>query len=308
MGFLAGNVACTRFNVTVLPELVDFETARFFEIQPGSNLVESMGFVPFELDEEYTFGKDRYAFRVRIDKINVDSTRVKEHLRVLVKAEEDRGAIVGSKLRKKLKTLAEQDILAQSNPRTKVIEAVIDRDVLYVGSTSKSHLGAVLDLLNRVGVQVEYKTPWLDANLDEEPNDIVEMKEPGQSIYGCRFLKWLLSDPDMFVEPEKGSIKLATPTHARVNLSGEVLGELDHYLEEGAEILTAKLLFNGVPMTFDGTSYRINSLKLETVKGEHWTETLDGRLDMLRTIWDALDEKWQLYREKELAGMAGAGA
>jgi len=91
MGFLSGNIACTRFKVVTLPETVAFDDAAFRLIQPGSSLTESNGFMPFEIDESYEIGAGRYAFRVRMDKINVHATLVKERLRELVKHEQDRG-------------------------------------------------------------------------------------------------------------------------------------------------------------------------------------------------------------------------
>ena len=159
-----------------------------------------------------------------------------------------------------------------------------------------------LELLRAIGVEVEYKTPWLDRNLDEEPNDLIDLKEPGQSIYGCTFLKRLLDDEEIFVEPEKGSVKLATTSNAKVTLSGEVLGELDRYIEEGAEILAAKLLLNDVPLTFDGLAYRLNGVKIQNMKADHWTEVLDARLEMLAGVWDSLDEKYE-----KLMGEDGRG-
>ena len=293
MGFLSGNIACTRFHLIKNDAAPNFEAAAFRLIQPGSNLTESSGFLPFELDETYEVAKDRYAFRVRIDKINVDGTLVKERLRELVKQELEHGGKLGPKKKKKLKELAEQEILARSSPRSKVIEAVIDGQTLYIGSTSKGHLGTILALLQKIGVEAEYKTPWLDAGLEEEPSELVDLKEPGQSLHGCRFLKAVLEDEDIFVEPEKGGIKLATTNHAKVTLTGEVLGELDRYVEEGAEILSAKLLLNELPMTFDGLSYRINALKLDHIRADHWTEVLDERLELLQGVWERLDEKFQ---------------
>jgi hypothetical protein len=304
MGFLSGSLACTRFNIISAPETIDFEKAAFRLIQPGSSLTESMGFVPFELDGTYQVGARRFAFRVRIDKVSADSTLVKERTRELIKTELDRGERLGPKKKKKLRDLAEEEILARSTPRSKVIEGVIDGNYLFVGSTSKSHLGTVLELLLHVGVEVEYKTPWLDAGLDEEPNDLVDLKEPGQSIHGCRFLKVLLDDPEVFVEPEKGSVKLATTSHAKVTLAGEVLGELDRYIEEGAEILSAKLLLNDLPMTFDGLAYRINGLKLPSIKADHWSEVLDERLELLNGVWESLDQKYEQRMGREPAPLA----
>ena len=293
MGFLSGGLACTRFNVVTLPQQIDFEKAAFRHIQPDSQITESNGFVSYELGEPYEFGKDRYAFRVRMDKINVDGTRVKERLRELIQVELERGERIGPKQKKKLKELAEQEILSGSTARSKIIEGVIDQQTLFVASASKSHLGAVIALLREVGVEIEFKTPWLDKGWEEEPNELIDLKEPGQSIHGCHFLKKLLDAEDFFVEPEKGSIKLASPTHARVSLTGEVLGELDRFLEEGAELLSAKLLFNEVPLTFDGLAYRLNGVKLENVKADHWTEALDERLELLKGVWDGLDEQFE---------------
>ena len=58
--------------------------------------------IPFELDEPFEFGKNRYAFRVRMDKINVDSTLVNERLRELVKHELEMTGKMGPRIRKKL--------------------------------------------------------------------------------------------------------------------------------------------------------------------------------------------------------------
>ncbi len=304
MGFLSGSLACTRFKIVAAPDAIDFDAAPFRLIQPGSNITESTGFVPFELDEAYEFGVRKYAFRVRIDKINVDSTLVKERLRELIKTELDMGRHIGPKIKRKLKDLAQQEILARSAARSKVIEGVIDNQLLYVGSTSKSHLGTVLELLKSIGVEVEYKTPWLDRGLEEEFSDLIDLKEPGQSLYGCRFLRALLAQ-EQIVEPEKGSVKLAATSNAKVTLGGEVLGELDRYIEEGAEVLSAKLILGEVSLTFDGLSYRINGLKLENVKADHWHEILGTRLDMLADVWDTLDTKFEDLLERVQASMVG---
>ena len=87
MGLLSGTVAVTRFNVVVPPEGPDFERARFWEIEPGSEVRERMGFVPFELDAPYEVAQGRYVFRVRVDRIRPDATAVKERLRELIKTE-----------------------------------------------------------------------------------------------------------------------------------------------------------------------------------------------------------------------------
>jgi len=292
MGFLSGNIACTRFNLVSRPDDIEFERAAFRLIQPGSEILESAGFLPFEIDEPYVIGHRRHAFRVRIDKLTVDSTLMKERLRELIKTEQDAGHIVGKKARKRLEQLAREEILSRSAPRSKVIEGVIDDNLLYIGSVSKGHLGTVLSLLQGIGVEAEFKTPWLDKGLEEEPSELVDLKEPGQSIHGCRFLEKLLEDEEIMVEPEKGSIKLVAANHAKVTLTGEVLGELDHYLDEGAVLLAAKLIMGEIPLTFDGLAYRLNAVKLDSVKADHWTERLDTRLELLSGVWENLDEKF----------------
>ncbi len=302
MGFLSGNIACTRFNIVSKADELDFEKSAFHLIQRGSNITESSGFVSFEIEEPYQISNERFAFRVRIDKINVDSTMVKERLRELIKADLDMGNKLGPKAKKKLKEMAEEEILSQSAPRSKVIEGVIDGEILYVGSTSKSLIGTVLALLQTISVEVEYKTPWLDAGLDEEPGELVDLKEPGQSIYGCQFLKVLLDAEDVQVEPEKGSVKLVASNHAKVTLAGEVLGELDRYIEEGAELLAAKLLLGEIPLTFDGLAYRINGVKLDSIRADHWTQILDERLDLLIGVWEQLDKEYANLMPAEAVG------
>ena len=71
-----------------------------------------------------------------------------------------------------------------------------------------------------------------------------------------------------------------------------------HYLEEGAEILSAKIHVGAVPMRFDALSYRLNGLKLEPVKNEHWTMDLDQRLEQIAAVFGALDEKYGALKGK----------
>lgn len=300
MGLLSGTVAVTRFNVVVLPEGPDFERARFWEIEPGSEVRERMGFVPFELDAPYEVAQGRYAFRVRIDRVRPDATAVKERLKELVKAEMEATGkpFVGAKTRKKLRELAEAESVSRQAPRTQIVECCIDGSILYVASTAKTWLGTVLTLLRQAGVDGDFKAPWLDeAPEADELSEIVVPKEPGQSVLGCRFLRALLEEPEVMVEPETGSVRLAT-REARVTLAGAVLNELFRYLEEGAEILSAKIHLGTVPMRFDALSYRLNGLKLEPVKNEHWTIDLDQRLEQIAGVFATLDEKYGALKGK----------
>lgn len=315
MGLLSGTVAVTRFNVAVPAEGPDFERVRFWEIEPGSEVRERMGFVPFELDAPYEVAKGRYAFRVRIDQIRPDATAVKERMRELVKAEMEATGkpFVGSKTRKKLRDLAEAESAMRQAPRTRIVECCIDGSILYVASTAKTFLGTVLALLRQAGVEGDFKAPWLDeAPEAEEMSDIVVPKEPGQSVLGCRFVRALLEESDVMVEPETGSVRLAT-REARVTLAGAVLNELFRYLEEGAEILSAKIHVGTVMMRFDALSYRVNGLKLEPVKNEHWTIDLDQRLEQIAAIFETLDGKYAALKDKmnavpEAAAVAAAAA
>ena len=300
MGLLSGTLAVTRFNVVVPPEGPDFERARFWQIEPGSEVRERMGFVPFELDAPYEVAKGRYVFRVRVDRIRPDATAVKERLRELIRTEMEATGktFVGSKTRKKLRELAEAESASRQAPRTSIVEAVIDGAVLYVASTAKTWLGTVLALLRQAGVEGDFKAPWLDeAPETDERSDVVLPKEPGQSVLGCRFLRALLDESDVMVEPETGSVRLAT-REARVTLAGAVLHDLIRYLEEGAEILNAKIHVGPVLMRFDALSYRLSGMKLEPVKNEHWTIDLDQRLEQIAAIFETLDGKYTALKEK----------
>lgn len=300
MGLLSGTVSVTRFNVSVPPDGPDFERARFWAIEPGSEVRERMGFVPFEIEAPYEVGQGRWAFRVRIDKVRPDPTAVKERVKELIRAEmEATGApFVGSKTRKKLRELAESELCARQAPRTRILECCIDGSVLYVASTAKSYLGSVLTLLRQAGVEADFKAPWLDeAPEADETSDVVLPKEPGQSVLGCRFLRVLLEEPEVMVEPETGSVRLAT-REAKVSLTGAVLHDLFRFLEEGAEILSAKIHVGTVLMRFDALSYRLNGLKLEPVRNEHWTVDLDQRLEQIGGVFETLDGKYKALKDK----------
>ena len=300
MGLLSGTVAVTRFNVVVPPDGPDFERARFWEIEPGSEVRERMGFVPFELDAPWEAAQGRYVFRMRIDRIRPDATAVKERLRELIKGEMEATGktFVGPKTRKKLRDLAEAESAMRQAPRTKIVECCIDGAILYVASTAKTYLGTVMAMLRHAGVEGDFKAPWLDeAPEADEMSDVVIPKEPGESVLGCRFLRALLEESDVMVEPETGSVRLAT-REARVTLAGAVLNELFRYLEEGAEILSAKIHVGTIPMRFDALSYRVSGLKLEPVRNEHWTIDLDQRLEQIAGIFETLDTKYAALKEK----------
>lgn len=306
MGLLQGTVSLTRFNLIQRPDEPDFEEARFMEIPPSSELREQVGFVPFELDQPYRVGHERFVFRVRIDQRKPDVTAVKERLRELVQSElEMTGApFIGAKKKRQLRQLAEEELLMQTTPRTRILEGCIDGKVVYIASTAKNYLGIVVLLLRRIGVLVDFKAPWLDVGEIYMDSDVVQTNEPGQSVLGCHFLRELIGDPDVLIEPQAGSVRLQT-ADMKINLSGAVLKELHRYIEEGAEVLAAKMLMGGGEVTFrfDALSYRINGLKVEAGRHEHWTELLDERLEKIAAVWQALDDKYAALMSR--GGAAG---
>ncbi|PIE03503.1 MAG: hypothetical protein CSA81_01815 [Acidobacteria bacterium] len=291
MPLLSGNVACTRFNVISMPDELNFEQEAFHLIQPGSAIKDRIGFVPFELEESYELRPKTWAFRVRRDKVTVDSTLLKERVKELIKIENEQTGPPSFSKKKELRQLAEDELLARTAPRSSIVECLIEHGVVYVGSTAKASTDAVSELLRRIGVELEYKTPWLELGQEAE-SSIVEAKDPGQSVLGCHFLKKLLEQSDVLVEPVKGRAKLITSEGTHVSLAGSVINEMNRYLDEGAELISAKLIVKEATLQFDGLSYHFSGLKVENAKADHWTETLETRMDSIRAMWEMLDERY----------------
>ena len=303
MALLTGPASITRFHAVGPAEAPDFEQERFFEIQPGSEVRERVGFVPFEPEAPYEVGARRYAFRVRIDTLRPDPTAVKERLAQLIRVEIDTTGVpfVGPKKRRKLKELAEEELIVKATPRTKIVEGCLDGDLLYVGSTAKNVLGRVLELLRKIGVEATPKTPWLDRTDPEIESELVMVREPGHSVLGCRFLKALMGDPEVMIEGESGNVRLVT-AQAKVTLTGAVLPDLHRYVERGCEVLTAKLITADTAFRFDALAYRVNGLRIETDRHDHWTELLDERLEKINDAYDMLDRKYDELAPRLLAG------
>lgn len=305
MGLLSGSLNITRFTVVSRPEVLDFEPLAFRDIAPGSEVRESVGVLPLELEAPYEVGHGRYAFRVRIDRLRPDPTVVRERLKQLVQSEmEMSGAsFVGSKKRKQLRELAEEELILQATPSSKIIECCIDGELLYVASTAKSFLGLVAAQLRKIGILVEPKAPWLDGQEEEPAGDLIEAHEPGHSLHGCRFLRDLIGDREVIVEPEAGYARLQTP-EARVTLSGAVLKELLRYVQEDAEVLAAKLITGESSFRFEAMSFQLASLRVEIGRHEHWTELLDERLEKIAAVFTLLEEKYAAlkpsYRSRQI--------
>jgi len=299
MALLSGSASITRCTVTSTPDVPDFDQVPFRGIQPGSEVRESVGFVPFEPEADYQVGNRRFAFRVRIDKVKPDPTLLKERLAELVRSEREAtgAAYVGPKKRKELRHLAEEELLVQSSPQSQIIEGVLDDLVLYLGTTANNRLGTILLLLRRIGVLAEFKTPWIDFGDPEVKSDLVPTGDASQSVLGCQFLKSLVDDREVMFEPEAGNVRIQT-REAKVTLTGGVLPELLRYLkrEDEMEILAAKLLTPEARFRLDGLTWRVSSMAVETGGQGHWTERLDERMEKVASVFELLDRKYKAFR------------
>lgn len=306
MGLLSGSISVTRFNVPSTPDVPDFDEIPFRALQPGSEVRESVGFVPFEPEAPYQVGNRRFAFRVRMDKVKPDPTLLRERLAELVRSEMEAtgAAFVGAKKRKELRHLAEEELVVQATPQSRIIEGVLDDHVLYLGTTANNRLGTLLLLLRRIGVIAEFKTPWIDFGDPDVKSELVETREASQSVLGCQFLKSVVDDREVMLEPEAGNVRLQT-REAKVSLTGAVLGELLRYLQrdQDVEILAAKLLTPEARFRLDGLSWRLSGLSIETSGQGHWIERLDERMEKIVGVFELLDRKY-----RELRGGGGRAA
>ena len=293
MGLLTGSVSVTRFKV---PPTIDddaFGRLAFRDIDLASEVKESIGFLTFEPGSPYRIGANRLAFRLRIDRRRADSVQLRDRHKQLLQIEmESTGApYVGSQKRSELRSLAEEELIVGRSPTSIVIECCIDDRILFVGSTSKMHLGSLQQALRRAGITTELLLPWIEKGLPEEFSDIPETMDPAASIYGCRFLKRLISDSEFLIEPENGYVRLAA-ADTRITLSGAVLTDLHRYLKEDAEVLSAKLLHKDLSLTLDATTYRLTAVRFPRPKNEHWTDDLDQRIEQIRELFTTLDDKF----------------
>jgi len=317
MGLISGVVSVTRYRVPVRPVEIEFEgPAAFREIPPGSEVRESIGFVPYEPEAQYEVGAGRWAFRVRIDRLRPDPTMVRERVKQLVAAEMEATGrpFVGAHKRRELKQLAEEELILGAVPTSKIVECALDGDVLYVGSTAKDQLGRVLTLLRKVGVAAQPKAPWIDREESDPADQQLAGGEPGESILGSRFLAGLLGDPLLTFEPVDGRAVLQTP-RAKVSLTGQVTRDLLRYVEEGAEVLSGRLTTGEIGFSLDGPTWKLSGLKAPGGRHDHWTELLDERLEAIGAVYDLLETKYEeidpasrpapTIREGVREGMAG---
>ena len=307
MPILSGSASLTRFSVTVSDEL-DFDSEEFRELAPGSEVRESIGFLPFEPGADYQVGVNRWAFRVRIDRLVIDPTLVRERLADLLRTEaEQTGGRISAAKRKELKNLAQEELLPRARTASNIIECVIDGAVLYIGTTANNTLGKIVLLLRKIGVIASFKTPWIDLGEDVAESEIMEVYGPDQSMHGSTFLKGLIGDDDLLIEPVEGWAKLATH-NARIAITGKVLSDVLSYVEDGAELLAAKLISGDFVFRLDGLSFRISGLTLRRPAMGHWTERLDERLEQIESVWELLDTKYaELRRPKSRGRILNAG-
>jgi hypothetical protein len=293
MPLLSGSVSCTRFDVHSSTAALDFDAHAFRAIVPGSEVRESIGFLPFEPGAEYQVGTDRWAFRVRIDRLRPDPTAVRERLRELVAVEQETtgSPFVAPRRRTELRHLAEEELLVDARPQSQIVEGVIRGRVAYLGASSNNVLGKIILLLRKAGVLVDFKTPWNDLGEADVESEILQLGDPTQSIHGSRFLQGLAGDQELVFEPADGYVKLQT-REARVILSGGVLHELLGYLEQDIEMLAAKLASGEGTFRLDALSFRISSLSVDRARPAHWTERLEERLERIDAVWELLDRKY----------------
>jgi hypothetical protein len=299
MGLLSGSASVTRFTVTEMPEEPDFDGLRFEPLLASGERRESIGFLPFELEAPYRVGHDRFAFRVRIDTLRPDPTAVAERFKELVAAELAATGLqyLGSRKRRELRELAAEELVHRTAPRAKVVEGCLDGRTLWLGTTAKSHLGTILLLLRQLGVAADFHAPWLAAGEDEPQHPFFEVREPGQSVWGCRFLRALVEEGEVLVEPLLGSVRLQT-REAKVTLSGAVIPELLRFLDEGAEPLSARLVAGDHRFRLEASTFRVNNLSIETARHDHWTELFDERLEKIAALFELLDGKYRELRPR----------
>lgn len=299
MGLLTGSASVTRCVATSRPDNLEFDDFPFEEILPGSTVRERVGFLPFEPGAQYRIGQQRWAFRVRIDTLKPDATAVQEHLKELIRAEKEATGtpFIHPRKRRTLKQLAEEELLLKATPRSRVIECCLDDHTVWIGTTAKTHIGTVLGQLYQLGVVSDFKTPWMNEGEDGPLSEIIDAVEPWQSVLGSRFLRLLLEDPEIAVEPENGAVRLAT-RDAKISLTGAVMTDLLRYVERGAEILNAKMATADATFRFDALNYRLGALRVETESHEHWEELLDERLEKIDAVHDLLDQKYDALRSR----------
>lgn len=310
MPLLSGSASLTRFKVASAPRAPDLDAHAFREIPTGSELREAAGFVPFEPGEPYQVAGGRIAFRVRFDKVTPDPTAVRERTRALLQVERENAGDrpVAPSRRRELRQLAEEELVPRTPARSRIVECVLDGDVVHVATTRSGALGRIVQLLRKAAVIVDFKTPWIELGEPEAQSEVLEFSDPVLSAHGAHFLRSLLDDAEIKLEPVGGYARLQT-RYARVSLSGAVLRDVHRYLEDdSAELLAAKLVAGDTTFTLDGPSFRISGASLPRAPAGHWSEVLDARLESITALWELLDRKYAEHRRRARRGPRRTGA
>ncbi len=291
MSLLSGSVSLSRFFVLRRPDEPDFEQARFESIDRASEERLSCGFSPFRLGADYRVDDERWVFRIRIDRLRPDATRIRERVRELVREEIEEGAeAVGPTRRRELRKQATEEIVAGTSPNTAMIECCLDDDVLYVGSTAASRLRLVAEQLRRIGVEIAPKVPWSRRG-DEFESSFAVAPEASASRVGFQMMEELVGDTALNIAPEDGRVKLRT-RDTDILLRGVVIHDILHFLEQGAEIVAAKMEAEDAKFDFDVESFRISNLSIEIAPSDDWKETLNRRFERISEVFEMLDMKY----------------
>ncbi|MEE8523051.1 MAG: hypothetical protein V3T72_03895 [Thermoanaerobaculia bacterium] len=291
MSLLSGSVSLSRFYVLRRPALPDFDQARFESIDRESEERLSCGFSPFRLGADYRIGAERWAFRIRIDRLRPDATRIRERVGELVRDELEEGAeVVGPTKRRELRHQATEEIVAVTSPSTAILECCLDDDVLYVSSTAATRLGIVADQLRRIGVEIAPKVPWNRRDDEFESPVTVTPEEPGSSI-GGRMMEELVGDTVLNIEPDDGRVKLRT-RDTQIALRGVVIHDLLYFLEHGAEIVAAKMVTEEATFDFDVQSFRITNMSIAADPSDDWQQQLNRRFETISEVFEILDMKF----------------
>ena len=98
-----------------------------------------------------------------------------------------------------------------------VVVAVIDDGVLYVATTADLQLGKIVQLLRRIGIIVDFKTPWIDLGEPDAQSEVLDlhallgpadftdefghMTRSGATRVGSAVEPWLLDTLDLARRP-----------------------------------------------------------------------------------------------------------
>lgn len=293
MGILQGPVALTRYRVAESPEAPDFDSAAFYAIPPDSEKREAEGFLPARLGEAYAVvdGLGRYFFRVRFDVRRPDPVLVRERLAEMVADLMASGAeFVSAKARRKLIYQAELELLPEAGTRTAIVEGLLDtrRGTCWLFSSAEGKLGRIEALLRTIGVAIERSYPWPVP---------IEAGRAYDEMPGCKFLEHLVTsgDPEMMVEPVKGSARILSgspgESDVAVSVSGELLGEVRRMIAGGSSVVSARVVWGGLVFTLDAVAWRLSGVRLERSEFSAWRERLDQRMAWLSELAEAIDAR-----------------